>query len=63
MSGFGGMKMTIGKPGTKYGLHRPSAAKPVASVFGDADDEVCAHTEAAILHLCSIFLMFALPAC
>jgi hypothetical protein len=32
-------KMTIGKAGTKYGLHRPNAAakaKPVASVFGDA---------------------------
>lgn len=42
MSGFSGMKMSIGKPGTKYGLHRPNAAKakPVASVFGDADDEV-----------------------
>jgi hypothetical protein len=39
---FGGMKMNIGKPGTKYGLHRPNAAKakPVASVFGDADEEV-----------------------
>jgi hypothetical protein len=35
-------KMTIGKAGTKYGLHRPNAAakaKPVASVFGDADEE------------------------
>ena len=40
MSGFG--KMTIGKPGTKYGLHRPNAApkaKPVASIFGDADED------------------------
>ena len=35
-------KMTIGKAGTKYGLHRPNAAakaKPVASIFGDADEE------------------------
>ena len=34
--------MTLGKPGVKYGLHRPGAkptAKPVASIFGDADEE------------------------
>ena len=41
MSGFG--KMQIGKTGTKYGLQRPNAAKKpvVASIFGDADEEVC----------------------
>ena len=34
--------MTLGKPGIKYGLHRPNAAakaKPVASIFGDDEDD------------------------
>jgi hypothetical protein len=46
MSGFG--KMTIGKPGTKYGLHRPNAAKPaakpVSSIFGEVDEDEAANS-------------------